>query len=249
MAEYRNARRRADGSLEHRTVDQIMADALAEEDFKKLPGRGKPLDLEGYATADPTQRVANKLLKDNKVIPQPLQDRKEAEDFNRAADALFAREEPTLIQLHQKALEAAKPVLSRLGDQQTVLHLLAWSSLPQILPQPGAGSLPALRPWLRAGADWQRAVAAYNGRVEVMVSTGLDLLKKARERTQRLNLQMSLTRELAPQMQLKTVDIETWETQVRKAFPALPILPADLEDRLRDFHRQHNKTLWSRLRR
>jgi len=63
MPSFRNARRRADGSLEHRTLDEILADAIAGEDVKKLPGRGKPLDLEGYATDDPTQRVANKLLK------------------------------------------------------------------------------------------------------------------------------------------------------------------------------------------
>ena len=72
-------RRRPDGTQELRTLDGMLAEAIAADGNRELPGKGKPLDLGSYSTDDPQHRVANKLLKDNDVIPPILQDRADAD--------------------------------------------------------------------------------------------------------------------------------------------------------------------------
>jgi hypothetical protein len=70
--------RTPDGRPEMRNPDQILKDAAAEIS-KDLPTKGRKLDLDTYFRSGGEHRVAHRLLKDNGVLPQHLQDRKEAE--------------------------------------------------------------------------------------------------------------------------------------------------------------------------
>ena len=79
-------RRRPDGKPEFRSLDQLLAEAAQDDVVQRLPGKGRPIDLGDYLHADPESRVANKLLADHNVIPQPLQDRREAEKLAELAE-------------------------------------------------------------------------------------------------------------------------------------------------------------------
>jgi hypothetical protein len=91
MARTKPIIRRADGTRENRSPEQILAQVAADPEIKNLPGNGKKIDLHGYFTSDPSQRIANRLLSDNKVLPQPLQNRKEAETHKQEAAAQLER--------------------------------------------------------------------------------------------------------------------------------------------------------------
>ena len=58
MAEERPKFLQSDGRPEHRSIDEILRDAIAGGDFNDLPGRGRPLDLEDYFASGPEHRMA-----------------------------------------------------------------------------------------------------------------------------------------------------------------------------------------------
>ncbi|MEE3338675.1 MAG: DnaJ family domain-containing protein, partial [Candidatus Latescibacterota bacterium] len=58
---------------------------------RHLPDKGQPLDLRGYFHADPEQRVAGRLIRDNDILPQPLQDRRDAEIHREQVSALIEK--------------------------------------------------------------------------------------------------------------------------------------------------------------
>ena len=84
-------RRQPDGRPEWRSVDELLAQAIAGEDFATLPGKGQPLDLSAYFASGPEHRIAGKLLKDNAVLPQTLQDRRDAEQLRTQASQTLPR--------------------------------------------------------------------------------------------------------------------------------------------------------------
>jgi hypothetical protein len=102
-------RRRPDGKQELRTLDGMLAEAIAADGNRDLPGKGKPLNLGSYFSDDPRQRVANKLLKDNDVMPPVLQDRVNADQLRATTDgALVATEESLTEQLEYISAHGAK---------------------------------------------------------------------------------------------------------------------------------------------
>ena len=64
--------RRPAGSPEIRSVDDLLAEALAGLAIDELPGGGAPIDLSSYFAAGPEHRVGNKLLADNQLLPHHL---------------------------------------------------------------------------------------------------------------------------------------------------------------------------------
>ena len=89
MAEKAPLRRQAKGKIAFRRVDEMLEEALKEDNFAVLLSRGKPLDLKKYFASGPEHRVALNLLKDNQVLPQSLQERKEAEQLTLCSTRLF----------------------------------------------------------------------------------------------------------------------------------------------------------------
>jgi hypothetical protein len=77
--------RTPDGRPEFRNPDQILRDA-ASEISADLPSRSRKLDLDAYFRSGEEHRVSTRLLRDNGVLPQHLQDRKDAEDARTAAE-------------------------------------------------------------------------------------------------------------------------------------------------------------------
>jgi hypothetical protein len=71
-----------------RSLDQILRDA-ASDISKDLPNKGRKLDLDACFRGGVEDPVANRLLKDNGVLPQHLHDRKEAETLREKAEQVL----------------------------------------------------------------------------------------------------------------------------------------------------------------
>ena len=78
--------RKSEGRPEMRNPNQILAEA-ASRISGDLPKKGKKLELNSYFRSGEGHRMANRILKDNGVIPQHLHDRKDAEEARAAAEA------------------------------------------------------------------------------------------------------------------------------------------------------------------
>lgn len=59
------------------SIDEHIQDAVRKGHFEKLPGTGKPLKLENDAHVPETMRMANKLLRDNDLVPEWMAQGKE----------------------------------------------------------------------------------------------------------------------------------------------------------------------------
>ena len=114
-------RRQPDGRPEWRSVDELLAQAIAGEDFATLPGKGQPLDLSAYFASGPEHRIAGKLLKDNKVLPQTLQDRRDAEQLCTQASQTLATQKEHLSALKAKICAQAPALCRFFPDRPTAL--------------------------------------------------------------------------------------------------------------------------------
>lgn len=65
-------------SIEKFIEDQIKK-AMAEGEFDNLPGKGKPIDLDGYFQTPEHLRICYSILKNGQFIPEEVQMLKEIE--------------------------------------------------------------------------------------------------------------------------------------------------------------------------
>ena len=143
----------------------MLEEALKEDNFAVLPGRGKPLDLKKYFASGPEHRVALKLLKDNQVLPQSLQERKEAGQLTLAARAYIDRERENLAVLYSGIPQTATRITKVFPNRHSLLDLLSMDALPPYLPEPAATLPPARQQLLRDAGTCskksQRTTAAW----------------------------------------------------------------------------------------
>jgi hypothetical protein len=240
-------RRQPDGRPEWRSVDELLAQAIAGEDFATLPGKGQPLDLSAYFASGPEHRIAGKLLKDNAVLPQTLQDRRDAEQLYTQASQTLATQKEYLSALKTK-IRAQAPALCRFfPDRPTALAALGLSIWPEYFSEPEGAPLLARRTLLDNAKRLAELVAAYNRRIEVAIAEYLDSLRQANACVERLNQQVAFSRHLPAGLQLKTSDLTEAETQVRATLSPLTPLPADLAQRLDHYYKAARPSLWRRL--
>ncbi len=240
-------RRNPDGKPEFRSVDEMLAHAVNGEEFARLPGKGKPLDLGDYFASGPEHRVASKILKDNAVLPRPLQDRCDAEQLRGEAAHHLARQSTDLAALKERIADQA-PALSRyFVDRAALIERLELATWPGYLPEPTGEPLPARRPFVAEALALAAMITAYNRRIEVAISQYLDPLRRANECIARLNEEIACSRHLPQYLQLKATDLYRSEAAVRAALPPLIPLPADLARRLENYHGAMRPSLWRRL--
>ncbi|OGG47810.1 MAG: hypothetical protein A3F84_12770 [Candidatus Handelsmanbacteria bacterium RIFCSPLOWO2_12_FULL_64_10] len=243
--------RRPDGRPELRGVDDILRDAAARGEFDNLPGKGRPLDLDDYFTDDPEHRIANRLLKDNKVLPQPLQDRKEAEALLQTAQDLLAREDRALQKAQEEIRRASAPLMACFPDRQTAVDRLGIEAWPFCFAEPAPAPRPDLRRVVRQAERLRSLVAQYNGRVGALIVRYLDLLEQANRCIRRHNDRLALTGGLRAGFQMMVLcDVAARAQGAQGAqaqFPALPPLPEDLPGRIRAFCGETRRPFWKRL--
>ena len=126
-------RRQPDGRPEWRSVDEMLAQAIAGEDFATLPGKGQPLDLSAYFASGPEHRIAGKLLKDNAILPQTLQDRRDAEQLCIQASQTLATQKEYLSTLKTKFVPKPRPCAASFPTAQPHWPLSAYRLGPNIL--------------------------------------------------------------------------------------------------------------------
>lgn len=61
------------------SIDEHIQDAMRKGQFANLPGAGKPLKLDDDAHVPETMRMANKLMRDNDLVPDWMAQGKELE--------------------------------------------------------------------------------------------------------------------------------------------------------------------------
>ncbi|MXY82201.1 MAG: DUF1992 domain-containing protein [Gemmatimonadetes bacterium] len=240
-------RRQPDGRPEWRSVDELLAQAIASEDFATLPGKGQPLDLSAYFASGPEHRIAGKLLKDNAVLPQTLQDRRAAEQLRTQASQTLATQKEYLATLKTKICAQAPALCRFFPDRPTALDALGLPTWPEYFSEPEGALLPARRTLLDDARRLAELGAAYNRRIEVAIAEYLDSLRQANACVERLNQQVAFSRHLPAGLQLKTSDLTKAEAQVRTALPPLTPLPADLVQRLAQYYKAAHPSLWQRL--
>jgi hypothetical protein len=65
-------------SIEKFVEDQIKK-AMAEGEFDNLPGKGKPIDLDGYFQTPEHLRICHSILKNSQFVPEEVQMLKDIE--------------------------------------------------------------------------------------------------------------------------------------------------------------------------
>ena len=65
-------------SIEKFVEDQIRK-AMAKGEFDNLPGKGKPIDLDGYFQTPEHLRICYSILKDGQFVPEEVEALKEIE--------------------------------------------------------------------------------------------------------------------------------------------------------------------------
>ncbi|MBI3273340.1 MAG: DUF1992 domain-containing protein [Planctomycetes bacterium] len=86
-------------------VERLISEAQERGEFDRLPGAGKPLRLAENPFEPADWRLANKLLKDNELLPEFLERRKSIEAIaGRAEDLLRVHDR----QYHQLTAECSK---------------------------------------------------------------------------------------------------------------------------------------------
>ena len=245
MAEERPKFLQSDGRPEHRSIDEILRDAIAGGDFNDLPGRGRPLDLEDYFASGPEHRIAYRLLKDNQLLPDPLQDRKEAEELRQDAEGLLIREAKVLKDIGEEIRRKCIPLVACFLNRQTLTRFLGLDFWPPFFAEPTAGSRPNLGRVLGQIECLQSLISRYNRRVEALISKYLDFLEGANDCICRLNNQIA-SGCLTEILQMVPSDLSALEQKVRTRFPALPPLPEDLPKRIYTYFRETRGPSWKR---
>jgi len=120
-----------DGRPEMRSPDQMLRDA-AESITNDLPTKSRTLDLDSYFRSGETDRVANRLLKDNGVLPQHLQDRKDAEALRVQAEETLETAKEKLYDLRETISEE----VARLHGYLEAENLDLLPKLPDLNPNP-----------------------------------------------------------------------------------------------------------------
>lgn len=241
--------RRSDGRPEYRSIDDIIKDALDSDDLRRLPGWGRPIDLDDYFSSGPDQRVAHRLLKDNRVLPQSLQDRKDAEDLRLEADTLWEKALTDSKRVRGAIERYACALAALFADQAAAEAALAPTPWPDWAPTPCALAPPTPNQAQAVGQTLGPLVTRYNRRVELAVSHRLHLLQRANECIDRLNRQVVFSRDLPAGLQLQRLGLENEQSRLRQALPRLAELPPDLCDRLRAYTRGTRPSLWRLLHR
>lgn len=224
-------RRNPDGTPAVRSIDDLLATAVTPDAIRHLPGKGQPLDLDGYFRADPEQRMAGRLLRDNDVLPQPLQDRRDAEVArHRAEDALAWASEELTRRRHRIEQWGACVAATTVADP----------ILPDDL-RPGLVSL--LRPVDAASVaeQLQQELDAYRRQRRQARQHVRQLAEAADALAGTLNEQIVLSRHLPALLQVSRMDTAGVLARFDAVAPDLPPLP--------DLNRRHGArpSWWRRL--
>ncbi len=112
----------------HSLIDELIKEAMEQGKFDNLPGRGKPLKLDEDHHIPVEQRLANKLLKDNDLAPDWIEEGRELREAREHMIARLRREARRYQHALEQAANTPSPELTRQAlilswdAQQATLH-------------------------------------------------------------------------------------------------------------------------------
>lgn len=239
--------RKPDGTPEMRSLDDMLKEAVDDETLRNLPGVGKPLNLKDYFSVGAESRMANKILKDNQVLPQHLQERKDAEDQQRQAFALIEQAKSELSALKADIDAEAHAITTPFPNRETCLSCLGWNQWPSNWADPTGTETPYLF-HREAAAQFAKRMMQYNARVRNLVCRYMTHLQKAQENIQACRKRQMLSRTLSPTYEhTPDIDLEAKARDIAESFPYYPEMPADLNTRLKKWHKRQRPAFWKRF--
>ena len=226
----------------------MLRDAVTEDKIRHLPGWGKPIDLGDYFSTSEEYRQAMKILKDNRVLPQELQDLKQAEAALHRADMLRAEELESLKTMRWEIDAAAGCVVGVFASRDDAAAALGLSAWPEYFPDPSVISRAGPARIHHETAALGVRVKRYNARVNRLIHRYLDLLREARAATERYRNQSMVTRGLlAYSPTVRNIGIAECENEIRRSAPLLSPLAEDLTVHARAYVRAISTPRWRRF--
>jgi hypothetical protein len=236
MEEKKNVRRRPGGEPEPRGLDELLAQVAREQDIKDLPGFGKPIDLESYFKGGEEKRVSNQLLKDNNILPQHLQYRKDAENLRIEAERLLQRESEDLRQAVAAIEPIAQEFASSFPSLDSTIEFLSWRGWPFRHASGDRSSNPQTA--VAVSIRFKEMVDRYNRKLNYLIDNYTNLLERANEAESNYRNQVAITGRLFNDPgSVKNRDHKSLIAAVQSEFPQYPAPPSDMENRIGRLHR------------
>jgi hypothetical protein len=82
----------------HRNADEKIKEAIAKGEFDNLPGKGKPLDLDGYFATPEHLRMGYSILKNAGIIPEEMELLKQIEGLKKSLGSCTSQIEKRMMQ-------------------------------------------------------------------------------------------------------------------------------------------------------
>ena len=239
--------RTPDGKIQMRSVDDLLKEVAADDSWRNLPGKGKPLDLRSYFAPGEEYRVAGKILQENKVLPPHLQERKDAEALQETAQKLLEEAHQQLPPMRNLLLQKMQTITSLFPDPTTCQTWLGLDTWPQDYPYPIA-TLPDSKQRFETAQYLTQEIPRYNARIRNLTYRYMDHLKRAQENIQNYHKRQLLNTTLSPHYNyLSPIDLTCKEQEIKTLFPPLPECPQDLLARLKKWQHKTQPTFWRRF--
>ncbi len=240
--------RTPDGKPEMRTPDEMLRDAVSDETYAELPGKGKPLNLRDYFTPDAEYRMAGKILRDNQVLPPQLQERKDAESSLREAETQLQKATENILPLREEIYKIAQHVASVFPNRETMREILGLEDLPEDFPLPKESVEIIVKELIARVSELDSAIKRHNALVRNLTYSYLENLRIAHENIESSKKRQLFNRTLLPAYTpLPKLDIEALTEDLNKRFTSLPELADGWKNRLKTWHRTQKPGLWQRL--
>lgn len=225
-------RRRPDGRQKTRSLDEMLAEAVAADGDRELPDKGKPLDLGRYFADDPEQRAANKILKDNDVIPPALQFRTDAERLRAAADEAIAGAAERLAKQLEEVRRRGAELAALLPADASIRITLGLDTLPDYVPEAAGPKVLYAGKALDVAEALSELVDAFNSERKRSIDSSRDRLRETATAVSKANERLS-TPGVPALPRLPAIDIDECIADFESTFPRLPIVAPELIEALR----------------
>ena len=228
-------RRKPDGRPRMKSVHDLLRSAIDDETYQNLPGKDNPLDLKGYFAAGEGHRMANKILKDNQVLPAHLQYRVDVETHLQNAEDLRSQGRSAIQQLE-------------LDIQRTSMETCDLRSWPPCFSEPSEVRVVSRRQFLARANHLVHLIQLYNSRIESLIPGILESFGLAQKSIQNIHILYATLPYGAygPDLPSK-IDLEQKEKELKLEFPLLPSIPPDCEARFKKYPRRQQPSLFQRI--
>ncbi len=180
---------------------------------------------------------------DNRILPDHLQGRKEAEDLEEAAQVLTDREGKALQVFQEEIRRLSIPLVTCFQDRATLLSRFDLPAFPPCFAEPSDGPHPDLSQAIRNAENLRLIATRYNDRVNVFISRYLEVLERANTSIRQVNNRFVSKGRLTGGLgMMNPLDVSAKERETRLRFPPIPILPEDISERLRVYFHERG---WS----